>query len=95
MEIKFSQVFVRPTVDIPWYQETLSEEHKQYMTDTYTNTGKRVGSVEISEDGMMMTITHQFRDQDALYQFSVDPIITQMKENRDAYNTEHNIYAFT
>jgi hypothetical protein len=95
MEIQFFQVFVRPSVDIPWYQETLSEEHKQYMTDAYTTTGKRVGSVEISEDGTMMTISHQFKDMAALQQFSTDPIIMEMKENRDVYNTEHNIFSST
>jgi hypothetical protein len=95
MPIEFSQIFVRSDVTTPWYQETLSEEHRQHMTDTYTTPGKRTGAVEISEDGTMMTIFHRFRDQEALQEFSTDPIIMEMKDNRDVYNTEHGIYSLT
>lgn len=89
--IEHTQVYLRPDVSVPWFHDTWSPEHMQYIETKYKATGKFVGSKEITEDGLILTSIFQFRDADAETEFLNDQYLQEMAVNRDIYNANHNI----
>lgn len=94
MSVEFSQIFVRPDTNTPWFHETFTPEHIEYVNTTYRDTGKRVGRFEVSEDGLMLTQFHSFTTPEAYAEFSSDPYLVGMLAQRNAYNEANNIYSF-
>lgn len=94
MSIEFSQIFVRSDTSTPWFHETFTPEHLAYIETTYRNTGKRTGTFEVSEDGLVLTQTHSFSTPEAYAEFSSDPYLVGMLAQRNAYNEANNIYSF-
>lgn len=94
MSVEFSQIFVRPDTNTPWFHETFTPEHIEYVNTTYRVTGKWVGTITVSSDGLMLTQAHSFSTPEAYAEFSSDPYLVGMLANRTAYNEEHNIYSF-
>jgi hypothetical protein len=95
MEIQFSQVFVRTDINTPWFHETFPQSHIDYVNTTYRDTGKRTGSFEVSEDGLMLTQIHIFSSEEARAEFATDPYLVGMLAQRTAYNEANNIYSAT
>jgi hypothetical protein len=98
MPIEFTQIFVRPSVDVPWIYESWTPEfraeHAEYINTKYGVTGKRTGSFEVSENGLMLTQHHSFASAEAHAEFSADPYIQEMLAKRNEYNEANNIYSF-
>lgn len=94
MSIEFSQIFVRSDTNTPWFHETFTPEHIAYIEATYRSTGKRTGTFEVSEDGLVLTQTHSFSTPEAYAEFSSDPYLIGMLSQRNAYNEANNIYSF-
>ena len=94
MSVEFSQIFVRSNINTPWFHETFLQSHIDYINTTYRDTGKRTGTFEVSEDGLVLTQTHSFSTPEAYAEFSSDPYLQGMLAQRNAYNEANNIYSF-
>jgi hypothetical protein len=99
MLLEYSHTFVRPSVDVPWVYETWTPEfraeHAEYINTKYGVTGKRTGSFEISEDGLLLTQTHAFASAEAHAEFCADPYLIEMLAQRNAYNEANGIFSFS
>jgi hypothetical protein len=95
MPIEIQQVFVRSDINTLWFHETFPQSHIDYVNTTYRDTGKRTGSFEVSEDGLMLTQIHIFSSEEARVEFATDPYLSGMLAQRTAYNEANNIYSFT
>jgi hypothetical protein len=95
MPIELTQIFVRADINTPWFHETFPQSHIDYVNTTYRDTGKRTGSFEVSEDGLMLTQLHSFSSEEAHAEFTTDPYLIGMLAQRNAYNEANNIYSFT
>lgn len=93
MPIEIVQLFVRPSVDVPWFHETWPESHMNYLQTHYKDTGKFQGKREILEDGLTMVNTYIFTDASAEIEFMSDPYLAEMVEKRNAYNEANNIFS--
>jgi hypothetical protein len=91
MSIEAIQIFTRPTTETPWFHDTWSAGHMEYIQTTYKGTGKYAGSKEISSDGLMLTVTHTFTDETAQFEFMTDEYLIDMVSKRDAHNISNNI----
>jgi hypothetical protein len=92
-EIQIFQLFVRPSLDVPWFQDTLPEAHYDYIRTTYA--GKVKGVIEESTDGLMLTISFTFTDAYSQLEFVNDSYLQGRLAERDAYNLEHGILQFS
>jgi len=89
MALEIVQIFVRPNIETPWFQDTLPETHFDYIRTTYS--GKVQGVIERMADELMLTVTFTFTDEAAQLEFISDPYLLERVSQRDAYNTEHGI----
>jgi hypothetical protein len=62
-----------------------------YIKATYTDTGKMVETMVISEDGITRNVTQSFVDEAAKTQFKTDPILLENAKNRKAFNAANAI----
>ena len=92
MPIEFIQVFVRPNIETPWFHDTWSADHMEYIQTTYKDTGKYTGNREISSDELLLTVTHTFIDEASHIEFISDTYLATMVANRDAHNKSNSIY---
>ena len=95
MSIESIQFFIRPNIETTWFHDTWPATHMEYIQTTYKDTGKYSGSKEISEDGLMLTVTHTFTNEDAQFEFINDSYLLGMVGNRDAHNTSNGIIQVT
>ena len=91
MSIEAIQIFIRPNTETSWFHDTWPPSHLEYIQTTYKDTGKYAGSREISEDGLMLTVTHIFTDEDAQFEFMTDEYLAGMVVQRDQHNSSNNI----
>lgn len=88
MARKITSVFTRPDVNIPWFQETFSQEHRDYMKETYFDTGKAESTWETSADGLTLTMVLVINDPSTWGQ---DLTLLEKITQRDEYNLLNNI----
>jgi hypothetical protein len=91
MLIELTQIFVRPNTETPWFHDTWSAGHMEYIQTTYKDTGKYAGSRELSDDELMLTVVHIFTDENAQFEFITDEYLIDMLCKRDAHNASNNI----
>jgi hypothetical protein len=91
MAIEITQIFVRSSIDIPWFHETWDDSHMEYIQTNYKDTGKYQGKREILDDGLFLVITHIFTGEQYLNEFTNDEYLSEMKNKRDLYNETNNI----
>lgn len=91
MSIDIVQVFQRPNTNVLWFNETFPPSHMEYIQTNYKNNGKYEGISETTPDGLMLIITHKFKDQESLDEWKNDSYLTTMVSNRDEYNRINNI----
>jgi hypothetical protein len=79
MTITAQRTFTRPNTDTPFFQgDATWQEH---MFTNYTLTGKRLGVNQIlSPDGLVLTTTTQWKDQESLTEFRADRVIQGPRE---------------
>jgi hypothetical protein len=91
MSLEMIQVYVRPGLDVPWFLDTVPKSHGEYLRKTYIDIGKLKVTKEESEDGMMLTVTFNFTDQDHLHEFIVDPYLSEVVFKKELYNEKNGI----
>lgn len=91
MSIEVIQLFSKTNAETPWFHDTWPPSHLEYIQTTYKDTGKYSGSREISEDGLMLIVTHTFTDENAQVEFITDEYLAGMVVQRDQHNSSNNI----
>lgn len=91
MSLEITQAFVRPTLETPWFVDTLPESHWDYFRTNYINTGKIQVTKEEISDGMILYVTFSFPDFDAQLEFVNDKYFEGIVAKRDLYNQENRI----
>lgn len=91
MSLEITQAFVRPSIDTPWFIETLPQSHWDYVRTTYVDTGKMKVTKEEISDGLMLYVTFSFPDFDAQVEFVSDQYLDGIVAKRELYNQEHGI----
>lgn len=89
MSLEVTQFFMRPSLDTPWYQDTLPPEHFDYIRTTYA--GKVQGKMEEIAEGTVLSVTFTFASIEARQEFMSDEYLKGAVARRDVYNKEHNI----
>lgn len=89
--ITISQTFMRPSLDIAWYQDSLPASHKEYFKTNYLDQGKMVATREELSDGLILSVSFSFTDTDAYQEFMADPYFLEKASGRDQYNIENGI----
>jgi hypothetical protein len=88
MARKITSVYTRPNATIQWFQETFTQDHRDYMANTYFNVGKAQTSWTESEDGLTLTMILIINDTDAWGQ---DSTLMAKVTQRDEYNASNGI----
>lgn len=91
MSIEVIQLFLKTNTETPWFHDTWDASHLEYIQTTYKDTGKYSGRREISEDGLMLTVTHTFADENAQFEFITDEYLASMVVKREQHNSSNNI----
>jgi hypothetical protein len=69
-----------------------SPETKQYMYNTYVATGKQLMmEKEMSDDGLTLTVTQIWQNNEDYLECKNDPVSITMKEEFDAYIQSNGI----
>lgn len=89
--IKFTQT--RPNLIVPFYGEILGQAFKDYFATNYTDTGKFIAKeLEVSPNGLKITVTHTWVSKEAYDSYMADPwIIENFLTPSIAYRTDNNI----
>ena len=95
MSIEVVQIFVKPNVETQWFHDTWPASHLEYIQTMYKNTGKFIGRREISEDGLMLTTTFIFSDENAQFDWMADEYLAGMVIKRDQHNLDNDIFQVT
>jgi hypothetical protein len=89
--IVIQQLYTKTDPATPWYFQVWTPELTEHMLVTYHQTGKLDGAFAPAEDGLSLTITQIFSDQDAKDQFDNDTFLIEQRALREAYNDTHGI----
>jgi hypothetical protein len=90
MAIEVTQVFTRPSADVPWFIDTLPESHLQYIRENYVATGKLTGTTT-RPDELTLTQTFSFTTPENQEEFLTDPYMAEKALQRTVYNTQNDI----
>lgn len=93
---KITAVQTRPSTSVQFWGPTtpgVTEEHTQYFRETYVNTGKQLDfSAQVSNDGLQLTTTLIWKDQESLQEWKNDPLIkSRFFDVQEAYLNAHGI----
>ena len=91
MAIEITQIFVKPSADIPWFIDTLPTSHIEYIRENYVATGKLKGSTTRVDD-LTLKQTFIFTTLDDQSEFMSDSYMAEKAVQRTAYNDENQIY---
>jgi hypothetical protein len=94
--IKITVTQTRPSVSIPFFgsdDPVITQEIRTYIAQYYIATGKLIlDDRVVSEDGLTMTLTRLWEDQEAIDVFGSDQyIIDNVITPREAYMAQHGI----
>ena len=91
MAIEITQIFVKPSADVPWFIDTLPASHIEYIRENYVATGKLTGSTTRVDD-LTLKQTFIFTTLDDQAEFMADSYMAEKAVQRTAYNDENQIY---
>jgi hypothetical protein len=94
MPQELTQIFTRPSADVPWFIDTLPESHIEYIRENYIATGKLTGSTTRVDDLTLMQsfIFTTLADQE---EFITDPYMAEKALQRAVHNDENGIILFS
>lgn len=90
MAIEVTQIFTRPSVDIPWFIDTLPESHIEYIRENYVNTGKLTG-LTTRPDDLLLVQTFSFTTPEFQEEFKTDSYMAEKLVQRNLYNEQNGI----
>lgn len=91
MAVEFTQAFVREDVTKSWWHDNFPPGHLEHFQEHYIGPGIYKGVREVSEDGLILMITHTFVDEAAKEKFINDPYLLSCVPLRDAHNQANDI----
>lgn len=91
MALEFIQVYTRPNVSVPWFHETWSQSHMEYIDNKYKKTGKFTGSRLESEDKLMIILSYSFVDENAYIEWMQDEYLQEMAKTRISHDSKYGI----
>ena len=89
MAYRSNTVQVRPNTDVDFFKN--SDDHKNYVKETYEDTNKSSFTISYSDDGLTKTKVRDYDNKDTFDAMKADNTIVAVRELRDAYNTENSI----
>lgn len=90
MAIEITQIFIKPSADVPWFIDTLPASHIEYIRENYVATGKLSGSTTRVDD-LTLIQTFIFTTLDDQAAFIADPYMAEKVLQRAIYNEENGI----
>lgn len=82
--------YFRRYPDTPWYVE--SQEYRDYVNDTYHNTGKIISSTaELDEDQLILTKVVVWDSEESRNEYINDPVVQAEYAPRKVYHDAHGI----
>lgn len=91
MAVEIVQVFSRENASTPWWHDNFPPGHLDYFQENFIGPGIYTGTREVSEDGLLLVVTHTFVDEAAKQKFITDPYLVSCVPVREAYNTANGI----
>ena len=90
MAIEITQIFAKPSADVPWFIDTLPASHIEYIRENYVATGKLTGSTTRVDD-LTLKQTFTFTTLDDQEEFINDSYMAEKVSQRAVYNDENGI----
>lgn len=84
-------IFTRPSLDIPWFWETLPESHREYINEKYRQPGIFRSEIELSEDGLTVANSGFFINKESADLWAQDTYLIQKSVERNDYNIKNGI----
>lgn len=91
MAVEIVQVFSRENASTPWWHDNFPPGHLDYFQENFIGPGIYTGTREVSEDGLLLVVTHTLVDEAAKQKFITDPYLVSCVPLREAYNTANGI----
>ena len=89
MAYRSNTVQVRPNTDVDFFKN--SDDHKNYVKETYEDTNKSSFTISYSDDGLTKTKVRDYDNKDTFDAMKADNTIVAVKALRNIYNTENSI----
>lgn len=89
--IKITRTCLRPSQDVPWFNESVSKKYIDYVAATYHQTGKLRQEFSVDETGLIKTDIYYWADTSTLEEFKLDPLIQFQHDARVEYDQTNNI----
>lgn len=89
--IKITRTCLRPSQDLPWFNETVSTRYLDYVAATYHQTGKLRQETSVDETGLIKTDIYYWSDSSILEEFKLDPLIQFQHDARTDYDSKNSI----
>jgi len=91
MAVEIVQVFSREDASKPWWHDSFPPGHIEYFQENYITPGIYTGKKEVTEDNLLLVVTHTFVDEEAKNKFINDPYLISCVPLRDAHNQANGI----
>jgi hypothetical protein len=91
MSVEIVQVFTREDITKPWWHDSFPPGHLDYFQENYINPGIYTGTRNLSDDGLLLIVTHTFVDEAAKEKFVKDQYLLSCVPLRDAHNEANGI----
>lgn len=93
---KVIRTFSRPNTNVEFWSENhslVSQSYRTYRQETYVDTGKLVSKTEeLSQDGLLRTVTATWLNQDDFEYFITDPrIVNEFEIPGSQYMNDNGI----
>lgn len=90
--VKTTRTWVRSSLDTPWWTTLVTEQYKNYIKEKFVDTGKRISSkLIIDASGLELTAEMVFLNEEALTEFSSDPVFRSWFNTRSEYCKKNGI----
>ena len=89
--IKITRTCLRPSQDVPWFNESVSKKYLDYIATTYLDTGKLRQENSVDETGLIKTDIHYWADSAMFEEFKLDPLIQFQHDARTDYELANGI----
>jgi len=91
MSVEIVQVFSREDITKPWWHDSFPPGHLEYFQENFIDPGLYTGTRVVSDDGLLLIVTHTLVDEAAKQKFITDPYLISCVPLRDAHNQANGI----
>ncbi len=91
MSVEIVQAFTREDITKPWWHDSFPPGHLEYFQENFIDPGLYTGTRVVSDDGLLLIVTHTLVDEAAKQKFITDPYLISCVPLRDAHNQANGI----